>query len=70
MFTEQFHYLTNYGHCRLDDCQCISQTKPRFDGAWGGLACPDWIPLGPTNMQELIDVAKATYKKDQKNDGR
>ena len=56
------YYRHNYGTCRLRDCRCIDRHNPRFDGAWGGLACPDWVPIEAQNMEELIQQAKDMYK--------
>jgi hypothetical protein len=60
---EMIYFLTNYGRCKLPECQCISQHNPRFEGAWGGLACPDWEPLGAKSLLELIEQAKAKVNK-------
>jgi len=67
MDSDPIYVLTNYGQCRLEKCMCIDQDNPRFDGAWGGLACPDWVALGATDMKALIDEAKKNYKKSEKS---
>jgi hypothetical protein len=41
---------------------CIDAKNPRFGGAWGGLSCPDWVPLGPINWEQMIEHAKENYK--------
>ena len=63
MNKQQIHFLNNYGECRLEKCMCIDRDNPRFEGAWGGLACPDWVSIGASDMKDLIDRAKATYRK-------
>lgn len=63
MNEQQIHFLNNYGECRLEKCMCIDPDNPRFKGAWGGLACPDWVSIGASDMKDLIDRAKATYRK-------
>ena len=63
MSEQQIHFLNNYGECRLEKCMCIDPDNPRFEGAWGGLACPDWVSIGASDMKDLIDRAKATYRK-------
>jgi hypothetical protein len=62
MNEENLHVLGNYGQCRLDVCMCIDAKNPRFGGAWGGLSCPDWVPLGPINWEQMIEHAKENYK--------
>lgn len=57
------YFLTNYGSCKLDKCRCIDWNDPRFQGAWGGLACPDWVPLGAKGIHELIEEAKKKVTK-------
>lgn len=52
------YFLTNYGNCKLEKCMCIDWQNPRFKGAWGGLACPDWVPLGAKSFFNLIERAK------------
>jgi hypothetical protein len=49
------YFLTNYGRCKLEKCRCIDWQDPRFEGAWGGLACPDWETLGAKSFFELIE---------------
>jgi len=61
------YFLNNYGKCRLEKCQCIDQDNPRFKGAWGGLACPDWVPTGAEELKDLIEQAKRNYKNEPKN---
>ena len=63
MDNDPLYVLNNYGRCKLDQCQCIDQTNPRFNGAWGGLACPDWVPAGEIDFKSLIEHAKKNYKK-------
>ena len=63
MNEQQIHFLNNYGECRLEKCMCIDRDNPRFEGAGGGLACPDWVSIGASDMKDLIDRAKATYRK-------
>lgn len=63
MNEQQARFLNSYGRCRLEKCMCIDPHTPRFKGAWGGLACPDWVPLGAEDIKELIDHAKANYRK-------
>ena len=60
------YFMHNYGHCRLHSCRCIDRNNPRFGGAWGGLACPDWIPLGSQEIKDMIEKAKSSYL-DSKN---
>ena len=57
---EKYYYLSNYGRCRLGQCLCIDPVNPRY-GGWAGMGCPDWIPFGGKNMDELMDVAKKYY---------
>lgn len=61
MSVDKYYYLNNYGLCKLEKCLCVDPINPRFNGAWGGLACPDWLPLGLTNPGELLDIAKKHY---------
>jgi hypothetical protein len=61
------YFLSNYGRCRLHDCQCIDRNNPRFGGSWGGLACPDWVPHGAQDIKNLIEDAKNNYMR-SKND--
>lgn len=63
MHSDPIYFLTNYGHCRLDKCMCIDQENPRFGGAWGGLACPDWVANGSQDLKSMIDHAKLYYIK-------
>jgi hypothetical protein len=65
MNEEKLHYLGNYGQCKLAKCLCIDHDTPRYDGAWGGLACPDWQPLGAVSMEQMVEYAKSNYKKAQ-----
>jgi hypothetical protein len=40
---------------------CIDQENPRFGGAWGGLACPDWVANGSQDLKSMIEHAKLNY---------
>jgi hypothetical protein len=62
-----FYWLMNYGRCTLDTCQCIAQKNPRYDGAWAGIVCPDWLPLGIRSLDEMIEAAKKAYKYEHKD---
>ena len=55
------YLLGNYGHCSRSSCLCVTGNHPEFGGAWGGLACPDWVPLGSQNVQDMIEKAKLSY---------
>ena len=46
---------------------CIDHHQPRFQGAWGGLACPDWEPLGAKSMFDLIAHAKKKVENERQN---
>lgn len=63
MSHDPIYFLSNYGKCKLEHCQCIDQDNPRYDGSWGGLVCPDWEPLGAVDMVQLAKYARETYKK-------
>lgn len=58
MVSDEEHYLTNYGHCRKEECLCLRGTHPLWPNAWGGLACPDWVPLGARSHDELMMMAR------------
>ena len=60
------YFLHNYGHCRRDNCLCVTGNHPAFSGSWGGLACPDWIPMGSQEIKDMIEKAKSSYL-DSKN---
>ena len=60
------YFLHNYGNCRLHHCRCIDRDNPRFNGAWAGLACPDWVPTGSQELKDMIEKAKSIYL-DSKN---
>lgn len=55
----------NYGTCKLDTCLCRSTVKPRFGGEWVGKLCPDWVPTGAKNWEELRQ-----HLMEKKNDDR
>ena len=57
---EKHYIFSNYGRCKLDKCLCIDPVAPRF-GGWAGMGCPDWVPLGGTSVDELMDIAKKYY---------
>ena len=59
----RIYVLMNYGKCKLETCECIAQKNPRYGGAWAGIVCPDWAPLGASSIDELIENAKRTYGK-------
>jgi hypothetical protein len=40
---------------------CIDPDNPRFGGAWGGLACPDWVANGSQDLKSMIEHAKVNY---------
>lgn len=61
MHTDPIYFLSNYGHCRLEKCMCIDPDHPRFGGAWGGLACPDWVANGSQDLKSMIEHAKLNY---------
>jgi hypothetical protein len=67
--SDPIYFLNNYGQCKLDKCMCIDRDNPRFDGAWGGLACPDWVANGSQDLHSMIERAKLTYMAN-KNDER
>lgn len=62
MHSDPIYFLSNYGHCRLDKCMCIDRGNPRFGGAWGGLACPDWVANGSQDLKSMIEKAKLYYE--------
>jgi len=65
---EKFHILMNYGQCSLGEgCECIAQKNPRYGGAWAGIVCKDWLPLGAVSFDELIEMAKRKYANEHKN---
>jgi hypothetical protein len=66
---DPIYFLNNYGQCRLAKCMCIDQENPRFGGAWGGLACPDWVVNGSQDLKSMIEHAKLNYMA-TKNDER
>lgn len=43
----------NYGVCKLERCLCKDPHTPRFGGEWVGTACPDWVPTGARDWEEL-----------------
>lgn len=55
------YFLGNYGHCARSSCLCITGNHPEFGGVWGGFACPDWIPQGSQNIEDMIDKVKLAY---------
>ena len=55
------YYLSNYGNCSRGHCLCTDGDNPRYGGAWAGIVCPDWVPLGAKDMEQLIQAAKETY---------
>lgn len=56
MTEEQIHYLSNYGECRLEKCQCAA------DGLWRGILCDHWESLGATCPEELMLMVRERYK--------
>jgi len=67
MESNELYWLMNYGQCKLDTCQCIAQKNPRYGGAWGGIVCPDWVPLGARSLDDLIEIAKRKYGYEHKD---
>mgnify|MGYP003334362177 CR=1 FL=1 len=56
-----------YGKCKLDPCACLHPTKPRFDGAWVGTLCPDWVPFDNINTHEQLLQNARMISNDRKN---
>ena len=56
MNDEQGYYLSNYGSCRLEKCQCAAE------GLWRGILCEHWEPVGATCPEELILMMKERYR--------
>ena len=65
--TDEMYWLVNYGRCKLETCRCIARKNPRYGGAWAGIVCPDWIPLGSRSLDDLIEIAKRKYAYEHKN---
>jgi len=62
------YFLDYYGKCNLDPCLCIPSVKNedgRFGGAWVGRKCPDWVPLGAKNFDELMEWMRNRDKKNE-----
>ena len=46
---EADYCFDHYGECKLGSgCRCLRQ-------GWLGQKCPDWVPLGITTMQGLLE---------------
>ena len=43
----------NYGRCKHARCLCRDPHNPRYGGEWVGIICPDWVPTGSSNWDEL-----------------
>jgi len=62
MTEEEIHYLSSYGHCRSEECLCAKGEHPQWPGAWGGIACDQWEPIGARSHEELMDMVKQRYR--------
>ncbi len=62
MTENEIHYLSNYGECRQERCLCQRGEHPAWPGAWGGIACEHWKPLGARSHEELIEMMRERYR--------